>query len=1246
VSVREGEERLAPRDGNRDADQLRRLAAAALILNSTQSLDELLDLITAQAREVVGADKGLTTVSASEQDSARRDNGRLAVPLVARDGGNLGLIQLSGKTDGGVFTADDEAILVQLAELASAAVENARAFERAQLERDRLAAVHGMAEEIGRAGSLDELLDSALSGIAAAVGVERSAILLVDEQGVLRFRACRGVSAAFVAAVEGHSPWPPEAVMPEPLLVPDVEHEPSLEQLLPALEAEGIRALAFVPLVHGDRLVGAYVLYHAEPHELAPDEVQLARTVASHIASATERRRAEDELRSSRAELEAIFRGVDDGISVQDTTGRIVYANDAAARQIGFADAESFLAAPIEEVLARFELLDEERRPLDLARLPGRAALRGEPASELVVCYRIRETGEERWSVLRASPVQGPDGSVRLAINTFHDITDRQRAEERLRFLSEASEILAGSLDFDQTLAQLGRLMVPAIADYCLVDLVQPDGSLRQVVLCHVDPEREEVLREVRRRYPPEANPSHPATRVLTGGEPLLIEVADEDVLQRAATDERHLDLYHALEPSSYLVVPLVARGRTLGTVSLGTGESGRHYGLQDIPFAQEVAGRIAVAVENARLYTEAGESLALLDTLLVSAPVGIGFWDRDLRFVRVNDALAAINGLAPEEHVGKTLGEVVPALAERLEPMYRSVLETGIPLVHQEPTGGGEIAPGGDRHWLSSYYPVHTEGGETIGVGAVIMEITDRKRADDRLRLLAEAGELFSSSLDRSEIFARVARVVVPALADSCNIYLARGETLERVAYAHSDPEIEPLVGSLPESYTLRSDSPTALAQVFGHGRPLLFSTLPAEFRKGLEGIGVDRETFERIGTRSMMLVPLIARGETLGVVTLSSRTPGRFGEADLELAKELARRASVAVDNALLVDELQRRAQAAQALEFVADGVFLLDSDGVVRLWNPAAASMFGLLESEVLGRPLAEAVPGWLDVEALVPVAGPSSRTARAETVPVEVSKRELWLSISGVRFEEGTVYAFRDLTEERALERIKSDFVSTVSHELRTPLAAIYGAAMTLRRDDVPLSGEQRDGMLSVVSSEAERLARIVNDILLASRLDSDVVDVAIGSADGLGIAKQVVAAAGAHLPDGIQLALRAPEELPPIAADADKLRQVLVNLVENAIKYSPDGGLVEVELTEVPGRMRFSVRDRGLGIPATEHGRIFEKFYRLDPDLTRGVGGTGLGLYICREIVRRMDGRIWVESRPGAGSSFSFELPLA
>ena len=268
-------------------------------------------------------------------------------------------------------------------------------------------------------------------------------------------------------------------------------------------------------------------------------------------------------------------------------------------------------------------------------------------------------------------------------------------------------------------------------------------------------------------------------------------------------------------------------------------------------------------------------------------------------------------------------------------------------------------------------------------------------------------------------------------------------------------------------------------------------------------------------------------------------------------------------------------------------------------------------------------------------------------RQQTFPFDGPRGELWLSLTAAEFPHGTVYAFRDLTEERAVEQLKSDFVSTVSHELRTPLAAIYGAAMTLRRDDVVLGHAQETGMLEVISGESERLARIVNDILLASRLDS-------GAASGpdrpnerdRARARSVIAAASAHLPADVELVLTAPEPGPHVAADADGLLQVLVNLVENAVKYSPNGGRVELELEPVDGRVRFAVRDRGLGIPASEQERIFEKFFRLDPNLSRGVGGPGLGLYISRELVRRMGGRIRVESEPGRGSTFSFELPLA
>jgi signal transduction histidine kinase len=153
-------------------------------------------------------------------------------------------------------------------------------------------------------------------------------------------------------------------------------------------------------------------------------------------------------------------------------------------------------------------------------------------------------------------------------------------------------------------------------------------------------------------------------------------------------------------------------------------------------------------------------------------------------------------------------------------------------------------------------------------------------------------------------------------------------------------------------------------------------------------------------------------------------------------------------------------------------------------------------------------------------------------------------------------------------------------------------------------------------------------------------------VTIARHDAAEIAHGVIESARLHLPENVELALAPAPELPPIAADADKVRQVLANLVDNGVKYSPDGGTVSIEVGAVDGRIRYAVRDEGLGIPPAEHRRIFEKFYRLDPNLTRGVGGTGLGLYVCRELARMMGGRIWVESTGERGSTFNFELPVA
>jgi two-component system, OmpR family, phosphate regulon sensor histidine kinase PhoR len=325
---------------------------------------------------------------------------------------------------------------------------------------------------------------------------------------------------------------------------------------------------------------------------------------------------------------------------------------------------------------------------------------------------------------------------------------------------------------------------------------------------------------------------------------------------------------------------------------------------------------------------------------------------------------------------------------------------------------------------------------------------------------------------------------------------------------------------------------------------------------------------------------------------------------------------------------------------VEHVADGVVLVDHEGVIRLWNPAAERTTGLAAEDVVGQRADSIFSAW---KAIAPLA--TKGESRAETLPTEVNGRELWLSITGVEFDGGCVYAFRDLTAERAIDRLKSDFVATVSHELRTPLAAIYGAALTLRRSDVRLGEPQRTGLLEVIATESDRLARIVNDILFASRIESGTMQTTIESCDVVELARTVVDAAAQYVPPNVRLTLSAAPETPAAAADPDKVRQVIANLVDNAIKYSPHGGAVDVAIRRDDRFVRVRVRDEGLGIPAGEQQRVFEKFYRLDPNLTLGVGGTGLGLYISRELVERMGGRIWLESA-GRGSSFVFELPIA
>jgi PAS domain S-box-containing protein len=703
-----------------------------------------------------------------------------------------------------------------------------------------------------------------------------------------------------------------------------------------------------------------------------------------------------------------------------------------------------------------------------------------------------------------------------------------ERARKRLAFLAEASRVLSSSLEFDVTLQQITQLAVPALADWCGVSTLDAQGELQQVAIAHVDPDKISWARELAERYPPDPESPYGSYAVMRSRESILMPVISQQLLEETARDEEHLRIIRELQARSYMAAPLIVRDRAFGVIAfLTTAESDRVYDEEDLSFAEELARRAGIAVENAQLFQRALEN-------------------------------------------------------------------------------------------------------------------------EEQQRFLADAGSALASSLDYHGTLQSVATLALPAFADWCIVDVLETDEIHRVAVAARREESQQALEELRRSYAPTLESPQPAAQALREGKPVLFYDFSTESLRATTRDERHFELMQQLAPCSAMALPMLARGHVVGAITFAWAESGRrYTDADLPLAEEIARRAGLAVDNARLHRETEERARAALVLTHVGDGVFMIDSDGFVRLWNPAAEAITGLAASQVLGGYAERVIPGWVELSARIPVAlEPAPAARRAETLPFEIGGRELWLSITGVGLAEGTVYAFRDLTEERALEKMRSDFVATVSHELRTPLASVYGAAVTLIQRDETLGSEHRTRLLGVIASEADRLARIVNDVLLASRLDSQQLVFEIESCDAAEALGRSIDAARAHLPPGVEIVVEVDDVPAAVAADAEKLRQILGNLIENAVKYSPDGGTIRVGYERVSRRLRFSVADQGIGIPPEERERIFEKFYRLDPNLLRGVGGTGLGLYISRELAERMHGSIWVDSTLGEGSTFYFELPLS
>ena len=593
---------------------------------------------------------------------------------------------------------------------------------------------------------------------------------------------------------------------------------------------------------------------------------------------------------------------------------------------------------------------------------------------------------------------------------------------------------------------------------------------------------------------------------------------------------------------------------------------------------------------------------------------------------------------------------ERYPELVGRSQPGHGLVC---VPLVGERgPIGGLVFSFPTDQEFPPERRALKVALGRQAAVALERARFSVAERTlRERLSFLDEAMALLTSSLELETTLERLTSLAVPQLADWCAISVLVEETgeIEQLVVAHQDPERKRWAEDMrTRTRTVRIDDEFDLtARVIRTGEPLFLREVPQELLdEAAERDPVAGEALEHVSIRSAITLPLRAGGRTLGALTLvgEQRT---FDDDEFDLAQQLSARAAVAVENARLYREAERRAEAALALAYVGDGVVLLDEEGRVRFWNAAAAAITGVSEAAAVGRDPSEVFPAWEELVRLAELADAATpERARSVTVPIETAAGDRWVAVTGVAFDEGVVYALRDVSDEQAFERARSDFVATASHELRTPLAAVYGAARTLRRTDIEIPEEQRDRFLEIIVSETERLTAIVSQILLAGQLEEGRVDVATSATDLAPLAESVLDSARLRSPERIELRLEQNGSPAVALADEDKLRQVLVNLLDNAIKYSPDGGDVVVELAGGHGRVRLTVRDSGLGIPPGEQERIFEKFYRLDPALTRGVGGSGLGLFISRELVARMGGSLTVRSEPGEGATFVVDLPAA
>jgi PAS domain S-box-containing protein len=487
---------------------------------------------------------------------------------------------------------------------------------RGRLERDsaRLGAQYGVALAVAKAHSFEEAAQPLLESIAIPLGRQVANFWAMDDDGLLRcvaqwqadgedFEAFQTASRELVLKPGESLPgqaWENE----RPVWLGDALASGTFARAPDAAKDDLHGGMAF-PVIGGDECIAVIEVFSHEVRERDRGVYALTEALGLQVGDFLEALRLAREREEARLQVEAILRGVADAVTAQAPDGRLLFANDAAVASLGFESAEELMTAPVATIMDRYDLIDERGDPFPLEALPGRRALGGEENPETVVRFRVRETGEERWSSVKATPIRDEDGNVTMAINVIDDITSHKRAEQAQRFLARSGDVLASVLDPDELLVEIANLAVPELADWCSVEVLNDAGMLERKALAHVDPTVRERAIDLSRRYPPDPDAPQGIYQVLRSGQAELYPDIPEGMLRHAAVDDEHYSELIAIGMRSAIIVPMTTRGRTLGTLTWVNGSAGRRFDEQDVELAQELARRCATAIDNARLYTE-----------------------------------------------------------------------------------------------------------------------------------------------------------------------------------------------------------------------------------------------------------------------------------------------------------------------------------------------------------------------------------------------------------------------------------------------------------------------------------------------------------------------------------------------------------------------------------------------------------------------------------------------------------------